>query len=80
MIAKGAPPEVIAAVSKAFDAAAASEALAKFADQKAVFLVNLKGAEADQKMEDVASIVTWTLFDTGSAKISPAQFNIPKPK
>jgi hypothetical protein len=31
-------------------------------------------------MEDVASIVTWTLFDTGSAKISPAQFNIPKPK
>jgi len=80
MIAKGAPPEVIAAVSKAFDAAARSEALAKFADQKAVFLVNLKGAEADQKMEDVASIVTWTLFDTGSAKISPAQFNIPKPK
>lgn len=80
MIAKGAPPEVIAAVNQAFDAAAKSEALAKFADQKAVFLVNLKGAEADQKMEAVASIVTWTLFDTGSAKISPAQFNIPKPK
>jgi tripartite-type tricarboxylate transporter receptor subunit TctC len=80
MIAKGAPPEVIAAVSKAFDVAAKSEALAKFADQKAVFLVNLKGAEADKKMEEVASIVTWTLFDTGSAKISPAQFNIPKPK
>jgi tripartite-type tricarboxylate transporter receptor subunit TctC len=80
MLAKGVPPDVVAAVSKAFDAAAKSEALAKFADQKAVFLVNLKGAEADQKMEDVASIVTWTLFDTGSAKISPAQFNIPKPK
>jgi len=80
MIAKGAPPEVIAAVSKAFDVAAKSEALAKFADQKAVFLVNMKGAEADKKMEEVASIVTWTLFDTGSAKISPAQFNIPKPK
>jgi tripartite-type tricarboxylate transporter receptor subunit TctC len=80
MIAKGAPPEVIAAVNKAFDAAAKSEALAKFADQKAVFLVNLKGAEAEKKMEEVASIVTWTLFDTGSAKISPAQFNIPKPK
>jgi hypothetical protein len=31
-------------------------------------------------MEVVASIVTWALFDTGSAKISPAQFNIPKPK
>jgi len=80
MLPKGVPPEVVAAVSKAFDAAAKSEALAKFADQKAVFLVNLKGAEADKKMEEVASIVTWTLFDTGSAKVSPAQFNIPKPK
>jgi tripartite-type tricarboxylate transporter receptor subunit TctC len=80
MLARGVPPEVVAAVSRAFDVAANSEALAKFADQKAVFLVNLKGAEADKKMEEVASIVTWTLFDTGSAKISPAQFNIPKPK
>jgi tripartite-type tricarboxylate transporter receptor subunit TctC len=80
MIAKGTPADVIAAVSKAFDVAAKSEALAKFAEQKAVFLVNLKGAEADKKMEDVASIVTWTLFEGGAAKISPAQFNIPKPK
>jgi tripartite-type tricarboxylate transporter receptor subunit TctC len=80
MLAKGVPPEVVTAVSKAFDVASKSEALAKFADQKAVFLVNLKEAEADKKMEEVASIVTWTLFDTGSAKISPAQFNIPKPK
>jgi tripartite-type tricarboxylate transporter receptor subunit TctC len=80
MLAKGVPPEVVIAVSKAFDVASKSEALAKFADQKAVFLVNLKEAEADKKMEEVASIVTWTLFDTGSAKISPAQFNIPKSK
>ncbi|MBI5581495.1 MAG: tripartite tricarboxylate transporter substrate binding protein [Deltaproteobacteria bacterium] len=80
MLPKGVPQDVIASVSKAFDVAAKSEALAKFADQKAVFLVNLKGAEAAKKMEDVASIVTWTLFDTGSAKVSPAQFNIPKPK
>lgn len=80
MLPKGVPQNVIAAIDKAFDAAAKSEALAKFADQKAVFLVNLKGAAADKKMDEVASIVTWTLFDTGSAKVSPAQFNIPKPK
>ena len=30
------------AISKAFDVAAKSEALEKFADEKAVFLVNLK--------------------------------------
>ena len=80
MIAKGAPPEVVAAVSKAFDVAAKSEALKKFADEKAVFLVNLKEGEAMTMLEEVASIVTWTLFDNGAAKISPAQFNIPKPK
>jgi tripartite-type tricarboxylate transporter receptor subunit TctC len=79
MLPRGVPAQVVAAVDKAFDVAAKSEALAKFADQKAVFLVNLKGAAADKKMDEVASIVTWTLFDNGAAKISPAQFNIPKP-
>jgi putative tricarboxylic transport membrane protein len=80
MVAKGTPPEVIAATSKAFDVAAKSEALKKFADEKAVFLVNLKEGEAMKMLEEAASVVTWTLFDNGAAKISPAQFNIPKPK
>ena len=80
MVAKGAPPEAVAAISKAFDIAAKSEALKKFADEKAVFLVNLKEAEAMKMLEDAASVITWTLFDNGAAKISPAQFNIAKPK
>jgi tripartite-type tricarboxylate transporter receptor subunit TctC len=80
MLAKGVPPEVVAAVSKAFDVAAKSETLKKFADEKAVLLINLKEGEAMQVVEEVASIVTWTLFDNGAAKISPAQFNIPRPK
>lgn len=80
MLAKGVPPDVVAAVSKAFDVAAKSETLKKFADEKAVFLVNLKGEDANRMMEEVASLVTWTLFDNGAAKTSPTQFNIPKPK
>jgi len=80
MVAKGTPPNAVAAISKAFDVAAKSEALKKFADEKAVFLVNLKEAEAMQMLEGAASVVTWTLFDNGAAKISPAQFNIAKPK
>jgi len=80
MVAKGTPPEVVAAISKAFDVAAKSEALKKFADEKAVFLVNLKEGEAMTMLEGAASVVTWTLFDNGAAKISPAQFNIAKPK
>jgi hypothetical protein len=31
-------------------------------------------------LEQAASVITWTLFDNGAAKISPAQFNIAKPK
>ena len=80
MTAKGTPSEVAAAISKAFDVAAKSEALKKFADEKAVFLVNLKEGEAMTMLEQAASVITWSLFDNGAAKISPAQFNIAKPK
>jgi tripartite-type tricarboxylate transporter receptor subunit TctC len=80
MVPKGVPQDVLAAMNRAFDAAAKSEALKKFADEKAVFPVNLKGEEAATATDQVASLVTWTLFDNGAAKTSPAQFNIPKPK
>lgn len=80
MTAKGTPPETVAAISKAFEVASKSAALKKFADEKAVFLVNLKEGEAMTMLEQAASVITWTLFDNGAAKISPAQFNIAKPK
>jgi tripartite-type tricarboxylate transporter receptor subunit TctC len=80
MVPKEVPGDVVASISKAFDAAARSDALRKFADEKAVFLVNLKEAEAMRMAEESASVVTWTLFEAGAAKISPAEFSIPKPK
>ena len=80
MIPKGVPPEVVTAVSKAFEVAAKSEALKNFAEQKAVILVDIREDEAMKMAEETASITTWTLFDNGAAKISPAQFNISRPK
>jgi len=80
MVPKDTPKEVVAAISRAFEIAAKSERLKKFADDKAVLLVNLKEGQALAMAEEAASVVTWTLFDNGAAKISPAQFNIPKPK
>ncbi len=80
MVPKDTPREVVAAITKAFDAAARSDRLRKFAEEKAVFLTNLKEGEAMKTADEAASVVTWTLFDNGAAKISPAQFNIPKPK
>jgi tripartite-type tricarboxylate transporter receptor subunit TctC len=80
MVPKGMPADIVAAISKAFEAAAKAEALKKFADEKAVFPVDLKEGAAMAAIEKSASVVAWTLFDVGAAKISPAQFNIPKPK
>lgn len=80
MAPKDIPKEAAAAISKAFDVAAKSAAIKKFAEEKAVFLVNLQGAEALASAEKHASIMTWIMFESGAAKISPAQFNIPKYK
>ncbi|MGH7318909.1 MAG: Bug family tripartite tricarboxylate transporter substrate binding protein [Candidatus Rokuibacteriota bacterium] len=80
MVPKEVPKDVVAAISRAFDVAAKSDALKKFADEKAVFLINLKEAEALAMAEETASVTTWTRFDNGAAKISPAQFNIARPK
>ena len=80
MVPKDVPKEAVDAIGKAFDVAARSEALKKFADEKVVFLVNLKEAEALAMADETASITTWVLYDNGAAKISPAQFNIPRGK
>jgi tripartite-type tricarboxylate transporter receptor subunit TctC len=80
MVPKDTPPAVIAAITRAFDGAARSERLKKFAEEKAVFLTNLKEGEAMKIADEAASVITWTLFENGAAKISPAQFNIPKPR
>ncbi|MCJ7704495.1 MAG: tripartite tricarboxylate transporter substrate binding protein [Desulfobacterales bacterium] len=78
MVPKDTPKEVVTAISKAFDVAAKSAAIKKFADEKAVVATNLKEAEAMTMAEKTASIVTWIMYESGAAKISPAQFNIPK--
>ena len=80
MVPQGMPADIVAAISKAFEVAAKSEALKKFAQEKAVFPVDLKEGAAMAAVEKSASVVAWTLYDVGAAKISPAQFNIPKPK
>lgn len=80
MVPKGVPKEVVDAISKAFDVAANSAAIKKFADEKAIITTNLKEDEAMAMAEKSASIVTWLLYEAGAAKISPTQFNIPKPK
>jgi len=76
---KDAPPEAIKKIDEAFKKAMQSETLKKFAKDKGVVLVGYGPEDSLKKLDTLASVVCWTLFDTGTAKISPEKFNIPKP-
>ena len=52
----------------------------KFADQKGSVVLALSGEEAIAHVAKLSSIVSWTLFDGGTAKISPEKFGIPRLK
>ena len=71
---KDVPAEVVEAVNKAFDAAAASEAIKKLAKSKASMVVNYKGDEALKISEATGNNVNCILKAIGAAKKDPAQF------
>jgi len=71
---KDVPGEVVEAVNKAFDAAAASEAIQKLAKSKACMPVNYKGDEALKMSELTGNNVNCILKDIGVAKKDPADF------
>ncbi|MHC1760192.1 MAG: tripartite tricarboxylate transporter substrate binding protein [Negativicutes bacterium] len=80
MVPKDTPPQVVKAIDDAFKIAVKSEVVKKFADQKGSVVLALSGEEAQAHVAKLSSIVSWTLFDGGSAKISPEKFGIPRLK
>ncbi len=73
-IPKDVPAEVVAAVNKAFDAAASSESIKKLAKSKASMVVNYKGEEALKLSETTGNNVNCILKAIGVAKKDPADF------
>ena len=73
------PDDVVKTLHDAFKKAMQSETMKKFAKDKGVVLVGYGPEESLKKLDNLASVVCWTLFDTGTAKISPEKFNIAKP-
>jgi tripartite-type tricarboxylate transporter receptor subunit TctC len=73
------PEPVKLAIDAAFDKAAQSDSVKKLADQKACKAVNIRGAKADEAIEQIGSIVNWMFQDIGQAKKSPAEFGFKKP-
>lgn len=75
-VPKGEPDYVLEALDKAFDEAMTNEDFLSFCDTKG-FIVNGMGrAESAEYVDNLASIVTWTLYDCGVATISPEEFGI----
>jgi tripartite-type tricarboxylate transporter receptor subunit TctC len=73
------PEPVKLTIDAAFDKATQSESIKKLADQKACKAVNIRGAKADEAIEQIGSVVNWMFQDIGQAKKSPADFGFKKP-
>jgi tripartite-type tricarboxylate transporter receptor subunit TctC len=78
-VPKDTPPEVVKKIDDAFKKAMQSETLKKFAKDKGVVLLGYGPDESQKNLDKLASVVCWTLYDTGTAKISPEKFNFAKP-
>lgn len=79
MVPKDTPANVVKAIDDAFKIAVKSETLKKFAEEKGSVVLGLSGEEAQAHVAKLASIVSWTLYEGGAAKISPDKLGIPKP-
>ena len=80
MVPKDTPANVVQAIDGAFKIAVASDTVKKFAAEKGSVVLALSGDEAQAHVAKLSSIVSWTLFDGGTAKISPEKFGIPRLK
>lgn len=78
-IPKDIPAEATEAITKAFNEAAASDAVKKFAVERGSKAVAIYGEEAYEWMDTKASGVCWLLFESGVIKNSPDQYGIQKP-
>jgi len=80
-VPKGLPDNVLKTLDAAFDTAVKSEEFISFTEQKGFMIVGInRGEESAKYMENLASIVSWTLHEAGVTKKSPEEFNIKKPE
>ena len=75
---KGIPEEVLVKMDEAAKAAANSEAFANFCASKGMKVEYHGRDESQAYVENLASLVTWTLYEGGSVTVSPETFGIPK--
>lgn len=79
MVPEGTPDDVVEALDGAYKKAVRSEAFKKLADDKGMIVFGYDVVDTSEYLDKLASIVCWTLYDIGSAKISPDTVGIPRP-
>lgn len=78
-VPKGMPEDVLKKLDIAFSDAIESDSFLSFCESKGFIIRGLGRKESATYVENLASIVSWTLYDAGVAKLSPEEFDIPRP-
>lgn len=78
-VPKDTPQDIVKKIDESFKTAVKSQQLKKFAEEKGFTVMGLAGKEAEDFLTKMESVIAWTLFETGAAKVSPQEFKIPRP-
>jgi tripartite-type tricarboxylate transporter receptor subunit TctC len=78
-VKKGTPDDVVAKLTAAYAAGVKNPEFQKLMDNRGFQTMNISGAEASTFLAKWQSNTTWLLQEAGATKVSPANFNIPRP-
>ena len=73
------PSGIVARLTDAFLKATKDPRVVEFVKSSGMVPMNTVGAEARAFINNWKSMTSWLLYDIGDAKISPAEFDIPRP-
>ena len=74
-----APPQVLEALTAAFDAALATPEVQEWAEANYYVLSGLTGADASAEFASLEALFSWTLYELDAAEVSPEDIGIPRP-
>lgn len=79
LVPKGVDEEILAKLDASFNEAMKDEAFLEFCDTKGFSVTAMGREESAAYVQELQSVVAWTLYDAGVAKKSPEDFEIPRP-
>lgn len=78
-VPKGLDEGILTKIDASFEAAMKDQAFLDFCDTKSFEVTAMGREESAAYVNNLQSIVAWTLYDAGVAKVSPEEFEIPRP-